>query len=71
MSHGVLDVGKGLRETGRFPTLSCARQRALTEEGARGGTWFPRGSEAKPSDVEHAMRIVEGTARSMGVEVAA
>jgi hypothetical protein len=28
-------------------------KRALTwEEGVRGGTWFPRGSEAKPSDVE-------------------
>ena len=27
-------------------------KRADLEEGARGGTWFPHGSEAEPSDVE-------------------
>ena len=30
-------------------------ERAVPEEGVRGGTWFPHGSEAKPSDaVDHA-----------------
>jgi hypothetical protein len=40
----------GNREVSReFPRA----KRAITgEEGVRGGTWFPHGSEAKPSDVE-------------------
>jgi hypothetical protein len=29
-----------------------AERAVIEEEGVRGGTWFPYGSEAKPSDVE-------------------
>jgi Ribosomal protein L11, RNA binding domain len=37
-----------------------------------GETWFPPRERAGTArDVDQAMRIVEGTARSMGVEVAA
>ena len=32
---------------------------AVPEEGVRGGTWFPHGSEAKPSDAEEHARGLE------------
>jgi hypothetical protein len=46
-----LDRGRvpGNREVSR-PLMRA--KRADLEEGVRGGTWFPRGSEAQPSDVE-------------------
>ena len=77
----LLDVGKGHGKPGGFPPVSPRRpcrparhgRRGVPQEegGSRGKHGFPRGSEAKPSDVEQAMRIVAGTARSMGVEVEA
>jgi hypothetical protein len=49
----------GNREVSR-PVMRA--KRALPEEGVRGGTWFPHGSEAEPSDAdEHA--------RGLGLDV--
>jgi hypothetical protein len=47
----LLDGGRvqGNREVSH---ADLRAKRADLEEGARGGTWFPQGSEAQPSDVE-------------------
>jgi hypothetical protein len=55
MIADVLDGGRapGNREVSRLGVRArarVARAHAVPEEGVRGGTWFPRGSEAKPSD---------------------
>jgi hypothetical protein len=49
--------GTGNREVSRHVILalrgdlSGARREAIPQEGARGGTWFTRGSDPKGSDV--------------------
>ena len=47
----------GNREVSR-PVMRA--KRAVPEEGVHGGTWFPHGSEAEPSDAEeHAGQLEE------------
>ena len=69
MRTRLLHVGKGAgnREVSR-PAMRAQRADHL-RRGTRGNRVSPRERGLRPRDVEQAMRIVEGTARSMGVEV--
>ena len=69
--HRLLDVGKGSGKPGGFPPGNARVSAPMLRGGAWGNMVPPRERGDQPSDVEQAMKVVAGTARSMGVEVEA
>ena len=67
-THRALDVGKGSGKPGGFPPGDPREARAIPRRGTLGNMVPPRERGQRPRDIEQAMRIVAGTAQSMGVE---
>jgi hypothetical protein len=66
--HRPVDVGKGPGKPGGFPPLGARGARRNRRRGTWGNMVPPRGRGRRPRDVDQAMRIIAGTAQSMGVE---
>jgi hypothetical protein len=66
--HRAVDVGKGPGKPGGFPRVDPRVARRDQRRGTWGNMVPPRERGQQPRDVDQAMRIIAGTAQSMGVE---